>query len=177
MHLSARIAITVASVILAAPAAHAQQQQPPATPQSSSAPADEPERENHPVLMYIPNRIFDILDIVRLRVRVGPGLALGARVTEAVDANIGAYTSIFAGIPGPRGRPRINLPVGVENYAGIEVVVGTSDEKATAPHYGALEVGAGFQAAILGLDLGIDPGEILDLATGLLFIDIIGDDY
>jgi hypothetical protein len=167
MHLAACTAIAVTFVILAAPAARAQEQQTPAPQGTSSTPADEPEREKHPVLMYIPNRIFDILDIVRLRVRVGPGLAVGARATEAVDVNLGAYTSIFVGVPGPRGRPRINLPIGVE----------TSDEKATMPHYGGLEVGAGFQAVILGLDLGIDPGEILDLATGLLFIDIMGDDF
>jgi hypothetical protein len=105
-------------------------------------------------------------------------LALGARLTEALDANVGAYTTLFVGIPGPRGRPRLNLPIGVENYAGAEAsVVGTGDENRTGPSYGALEVGAGFQALILGLDIGVDPGEIVDLATGLLFIDIIGDDY
>jgi hypothetical protein len=178
MHLTARTAIAVTFLILAVPAARAQEQQATSQTTTSTTSSGEPEREKHPVLMYIPNRIFDILDILRLRVRVGPGLAIGARATEAVDANLGAYTSIFAGIPGPRGRPKINLPVGVENYAGVELsVVGTNDNKGTAPHYGALEVGAGFQAALLGLDLGIDPLEILDLATGLVFLDLIGDDF
>ena len=180
MQVVVRTALALALLALSAPLARAQAQEPPPpapSPQGSAAPS-EPKRERHPVLMYIPNRIFDILDIVRLRVRVGPGLAVGARATEAVDANLGAYASIFAGIPGPRGRPKINLPIGLENYAGAEVsVVGTSDEGSHRPHYGALEVGAGVQAAILGLDIGIDPGEIVDLATGLLFIDIIGDDY
>jgi hypothetical protein len=174
-----RTALALTLLALAAPGARAQEQQttPPA-PTSQSEPAPEPKRERHPVLMYIPNRIFDILDIVRLRVRVGPGLAVGARATEAVDLNLGAYTSIFAGLPGPRGRPRLNLPIGIENYAGAEVsVVGTKDGGDSGPHYGALEVGAGFQAGIIGLDIGIDPGEILDLASGLVFVDLVGDDY
>lgn len=184
MQVTVRTALAVASLVLAAPVARSQEQQPaPPTPAptsgSTSTSTSEPERERHPVLMYIPNRIFDILDIVRLRVRVGPGLAVGARVTEAADVNVGAYTSIFVGLPGPRGRPRMNLPIGIENYAGAEVsVVGTPDEGGPhAPHYGALEIGAGFQAAILGLDIGIDPGELVDFATGLLFIDLVGDDY
>ena len=181
---SIRSALALASIALscfalAAPAARADEPQ-PAEPQpaAETKPAPAPERVRHPVLMYIPNRIFDLLDIVRFRVRVGPGFAVGARATEAVDANLGAYTTVFAGLPGPRGRPKLNLPIGIENYLGAEVsVVGTSDEGGRRPHYGALEVGAGFQAAILGLDIGIDPGELLDFAAGLVFIDLVGDDY
>ena len=130
------------------------------------------------LLWYLPNRIFDALDIVRLRVRVGPGIAVGARVTEAVDVGIGAYSTLFAGAPGPRGRSRANCPLGIEDYVGAEVSVagGESENEPTGPNYGALEVGVGFQAAIVGLDFGIDPGEILDLGLGFLFLDIIPDD-
>jgi hypothetical protein len=134
--------------------------------------------EDNSLLMYLPNRVFDLLDIVRARVRLGPGIAVGARATEAVDAELGAYTSVFAGLPGPRGRPRLNLPIGVENYTGVEVSVasGGTDNDRTGPNYGALEFGAGFHAGLLGLDLGVDPGELVDFATGLLFIDLIDDD-
>ena len=130
------------------------------------------------LLLYIPNRIFDVLDIVRLRVRVGPGIAVGARVSEAVDVSIGAYTSVFAGAPGPRGRSRANCPLGIENYVGAELSVagGEAENEPNGPNYGALEVGVGFQAAIVGLDFGIDPGEILDLGLGFLFLDLIPDD-
>jgi hypothetical protein len=157
---------------------------PTETPQTEPAPAPVPapqevERTRHPVLMYIPNRIFDALDLVRLRVRVGPGLTVQARATDALDVVLGAHATVFAGVPGPRGRPRINLPVGVETFAGAEVsVVGSKTEQGwSKPYYGHLEVGAGFQAAILGLDLGIDPLEILDFAAGILFLDLLDDDY
>ncbi len=29
------------------------------------------------IVLYIPNRVFDILDIIRLRLRVGPGISAG----------------------------------------------------------------------------------------------------
>jgi hypothetical protein len=137
------------------------------------------EAKKHPVLMYIPNRIFDVLDLARARVRVGPGFTVQARATQALDVVLGAHATVFAGIPGPRGRPRINLPIGVETFAGAEIsVAGDSTEEGwSKPYYGPMEVGAGFQAAIIGLDVGIDPLEIFDLVAGILFFDPLGDDY
>jgi hypothetical protein len=38
-------------------------------------------------------------------------------------------------------------------------------------------VGAGFQAAIVGIDVRVDAVEILDLVLGLFFIDLTGDDF
>ena len=53
-------------------------------PQQQPAPA---ERQGHSLahtlLFYIPNRVLDAVDIVRLRVRVGPGVALGARAATS----------------------------------------------------------------------------------------------
>jgi len=130
------------------------------------------------ILLYLPNRLFDLLDIVRLRVRGGPGFAVGVRATEAVDAQVGVYTSVFAGIPGPRARRRINLPVGLENYAGAEIsaAAGSSDRGLTGPNYGTLEFGGGFQFGLLGLDVGVDPGELADFVTGFFLIELVEDD-
>jgi hypothetical protein len=181
IHRIAFAALALSAALLAVPRPGACDET-PAMPQAEPAPTPAPqevERERHPVLMYIPNRIFDILDLVRLRVRVGPGLTVQARATDAVDVVLGAHATIFAGLPGPRGRPRINLPLGVETFAGAEAsVVGNKTEEGwSKPYYGHLEVGAGFQAAILGLDLGIDPLEIFDFAAGIVFLDLLDDDY
>jgi hypothetical protein len=134
--------------------------------------------EESTALLYLPNRLFDLLDIVRLRVRVGPGFAFGVRATEAVDAQAGLYTSVFAGVPGPRDRRRANLPVGLENYAGAEIsgAAGRSDRGLTAPNYGTLELGAGFQAGLIGLDVGVDPGELIDFLTGFFLVELVEDD-
>jgi hypothetical protein len=131
------------------------------------------------LLFYVPNRIFDVFDLVRARVRVGPGLAVGIRATELADLNLGAYTTLYAGLPGPRGKPRIPLPVGVEVYAGAEVsVVDVSTEEGPfSPSYGPAEIGLGFQAAVLGLDLGIEPWDFVDLVLGLVLLDPNGDDF
>jgi hypothetical protein len=130
---------------------------------------------DHPVLMYLPNRIFDIFDIVRVRCRIGPGLAVGARVTKLTDVFAGGYATVWAGMPGPRGKPRIALPVGIEAKAGA----GVSLAQATAggPYYGVAEVGAGFQLLLFGFDFGVAPWDFVDLLAGFIFLDPVGDDF
>ena len=137
----------------------------------------EEERNKHPILFYLPNRIFDVLDVARARVRVGPGVGVSARVTKPASVAVGFYASIFAGLPGPRGGAKIPFPIGVENYAGADVsVMGVSTE-GFGPNYGVGEVGAGVQAGLFGIDVGIDPVEILDLVLGFVFIDFMDDDF
>jgi hypothetical protein len=44
-------------------------------------------------LMYLPNRIFDLTDIVRVQVRAGPGWAVSARATRYLPLFMGDYTA------------------------------------------------------------------------------------
>ncbi len=129
------------------------------------------------ILCYLPNRIFDLLDIVRARVRVGPGLAVGVRATELADVFVGGYTSLYVGLPGPRGRRALNLPVGFDTNGGIEV--GPADltaEDSGGVHYGAAEIGLGAQVAMVGVDVGFDALEVVDFIAGFLFLDFMDDD-
>lgn len=151
--------------------------QPGQTPPVCQAPPVK-ERERHPVLCYIPNRIFDVLDIVRARVRLGPGFSIGARVTEVADVFLGAHSTIYVGLRGSRGKPQVPWPMGVECNQGIEVSLldGTAedvDKPATDP----LEIGVETQLLVAGVNVAIEPMEILDLLAGLVFIDLRGDDY
>lgn len=129
----------------------------------------------HRLLFYIPNRIFDVFDLVRARVRVGPGVAVDARVTKYGDLYAGGYSTLFVGIHGPRTKPRIPWPIGFEARAGIEAT-SLADVASKGPTYGYGEVGVGFQAAIVGVDVGVDFAEVLDLVLGLFFVDLTGDD-
>jgi hypothetical protein len=131
----------------------------------------------HQLLWYIPNRISDLLDIVRLRLRVGPGFQIGARITEAVDLNVGGYTSIFIGIPGPRQAREFNWPFGFESLSGMEFMFwdGTASP-GDGPNYGLTEIGLGLQVVLVGLDLGVDVWEALDFVTGLVCVDPGEDD-
>jgi hypothetical protein len=132
----------------------------------------------HHIAFYVPNRIFDVLDVVRARARVGGGLAVGARATKVAAVFIGSYSSIYVGAQGPRGRPEVPWPFGVDEKTGIQVsVVDRSTSGDFGPRYSTTEVGAGFQLFGVGLDVGVDAFEILDLATGLLLIDLRDDDY
>jgi hypothetical protein len=133
----------------------------------------------HPILMYIPNRIFDVLDIVRARVRIGPGLSVGARVASIVTVFVGGHSTAYVGLPGPRGKPAVSLPFGLEDSSGpaLAPTRETKEEAAKHPYYGPMEIGAEAQAAIVGINVGVEPLEALDLLAGILFIDLKGDDY
>jgi hypothetical protein len=184
--LSTRVALGVLfSAALFAPAARAEEADAPARVTLQTETGSEPTEEDegrgigHRLLLYLPNRVFDVFDLVRARVRVGPGLGVGVRATEVADLNLGTYSTLYAGLPGPRGKPRIPWPVGLEVYAGAELSVAdaSTEESRFSPSYGPAEVGLGFQAALVGLDLGIEPWDLVDLALGFVLLDPNGDDF
>ncbi len=133
----------------------------------------------HPILMYIPNRIFDVLDIVRARVRLGPGISVGARVTSIVTVFVGGHSTAYVGVPGPRGKPEVSLPFGLEDNSGPALAPTKEGEEQAAkrPYYGPMEIGAEAQAVIVGVSVGVEPLEAMDLLAGILFIDLKGDDF
>lgn len=153
-------------------------------PRKADSSDDEQRPEEHPrhsiahqVLLYLPNRLLDVLDIVRVRVRVGPGVAASVRATKYVQAYLGAYGSVYGGLPGPRMRPMPRSPLGLEDSAGLKVsVFDATVDGGFGPDYSPTEVGAGVQLAILGFDVGIDPWEIVDFVGGILTFDVREDD-
>lgn len=169
---SARALVAIVSLIsLAGLAACASP--PPLRPTSKPPP---PQLEPEPTwgsawsaLKYLPNRLFDLTDIVRMQVRVGPGWALGVRATSFVPLFIGGYNATWVGIPGPRNRAKIPLPFGLDSQGGFGL--GASDE------YGAAEFGACAHLYMIGFDVGVDPRELLDFGAGLAGVDLSGDDF
>jgi len=132
----------------------------------------------HKLVWYIPDRALDLLDIVRLRVRVGPGLAVGVRATKVAQLYVGSYTAVYAGLPGPRRRSFPKFPIGLESYNGVAVSVAEATISGPiGPDYSPTEFGISLHPAIIGIDAGIDPVEIVDFLAGLLFIDLRDDDF
>jgi hypothetical protein len=131
----------------------------------------------HKIALYIPNRILDVFDVVRLRVRVGPGFAVDARATKVASAFVGSYVSAYVGLPGPRNRRLPKLPIGLESRNGVQAsVVDATVSGGIDPDYGPAEIGVGVQALIVGVDAGVEPLEFLDLLAGFFFIDLKDDD-
>ncbi len=131
----------------------------------------------HKIVLYIPNRILDIFDVVRLRLRVGPGMAVDVRATKVASAFVGSYASVYVGLPGPRNRRLPKLPIGLESRNGVQAsVVDATVSGGIDPDYGPTEIGVGVQALIVGVDAGIEPLEFVDLLAGFFFIDLKNDD-
>ncbi len=148
--------------------------------QEKAAPAESNDRHSalHKILFYLPNRVFDVLDIFRLRVRVGPGLAVGVRATELADIYLGSYATVFAGLPGPREEASLPIPVGLESHNGAEIsLLDATVDAGMGPGYTDSEFGVSFQAAVVGADVGFDPIEILDFICGIFTFDIRNDDF
>lgn len=130
------------------------------------------------LLYYVPNRLVDLVDIFRARLRIGPGLAVGLRVTDYGAFYIGDYNGMYLGLPGPRVPRHHRWPVGVEELRGIVIGgVDATDNTLWGPEYAPTEVTAGAHLLLVGADVGIDPLEFADFLSGLVFCDLVGDDY
>ncbi len=144
-----------------------------------AAAAEEKPRKSfmHKALFYLPNRLFDFVDIFRVRVRVGPGAAVDARMTVYAANFAGGYKSFYVGLPGPRLAPVLPCPFGREELVGLVVMgVEATDDTDYPPNYSVSECNLGAHFLFLGLDLGIDPIEIGDFLAGFFMIDVRGDD-
>jgi hypothetical protein len=69
------------------------------------------------------------------------------------------------------------LPIGVESRSGIQAsLIDATATDVVGPDYGPAEIGAGLQILIIGLDIGIEPYDFIDLLLGFSLIDLRGDD-
>lgn len=152
-----------------------------ARPETSGAVPRAPTRPEkslgHKILFYLPNRVLDLLDIFRLRLRVGPGVAAEARLTIYAANFAGQYQALYVGLPGPRLAPIWPKPAGLEEWKGLMVMgVDATDDSPHPPGYSISECNAGVHVLLLGLDFGVDPIEIGDFLTGFIMLDVRGDD-
>ncbi len=132
----------------------------------------------HQIVLWIPNRILDFFDMVRLRIRIGPGVSFGIRATEAADFFLGAHFTGWFGLPGPRNRRLPKLPFGMEASAGFEFsfIDLAPDIWLMRPDYGFYEGGFDMQIMVVGIAFGIDPYEVGDFFSGIVFYDAADDD-
>ena len=147
-------------------------EEPPPAKKSAHSPLDVAWK----VLAYLPNRVFDLTDIVRVQVRAGPGWAVSARATRWMPLFIGGYQATWLGLPGPRGRASVPIPFGIASQTGFSFGPAQSSDS-QMPNYGAGEFGAGGQLYMLGFDVGFDVVELADFFAGFACVDLSHDDF
>jgi hypothetical protein len=129
------------------------------------------------VVAYLPNRVFDLCDVVRLHLRIGTGWAAGARVTRYLPVFVGDFGALWIGVAGPRGHARVPWPVGTESQSGFEAGPAAAGSRAHSPVYGAGEIGAGGMVYLIGADVGVDVYELADFVAGFALVDFARDDF
>ncbi len=149
------------------------------------------------VLWYLPDRIFDIIDMFTIEINVGYQIGAGVWATRAVQ--VVAYTGATIGGGfyqkkqyGYRAEASFELmigPVGVSAVSGIRAGTGGIDytSRSTFLHtpgkpiyqeyrdYWA--IGAKVGIFVIGLEFEVHPLEIFDFLAGIILFDPMGDDY
>jgi hypothetical protein len=122
------------------------------------------------VLLYIPNRVLDLIDVFRVDVGVGASVGAVVRVTE--------YAQL-----GYRQMAPVSLRVG-DFGRQFPVLVETSNEIGVSPAFKqsadrdvcSAEIGLGGDLLIVGAYGGICLDELADFVGGLFLIDFKDDD-
>ncbi len=151
---------------------------PPAAPATRAA-LDDDESSGPPFLvqaaMWIPNRVLDALEIVRVGVGVGPGIGVDLRATEL--AQLSAMSGFGAGI-GWQGR--WHPPVLLDSRAFVAVgpltIGATSSNPLTAWKRTFWEVRVEAHAALVLAEVAVDFAEVWDFLAGIVFVDPAHDD-
>jgi len=129
-------------------------------------------------LWYLPNRLMDAADMFRVRLRLGPGFAAHARVTDYGAFYLGTYRSVYLGLPGPRYPNYFRPPWGPEELKGLVLFgVDATDLTPDGPEYSPTEIALGAHLGLAGAEAGFDPFELGDFLTGWFCIDFGEDDY
>lgn len=128
------------------------------------------------LLFYIPDRLLDLSDMFRVRLKLGPGWGATARLTDYGAFFAGDYNTVYVGLPGPRAPEKLRSPLGREQQRGMMLAgVAATDDVAHPPAYSQSELDVGLHM-LAGLEVGFDPMEFYDFLAGLLLFDPRGDD-
>jgi hypothetical protein len=148
-------------------------------------------------LLWLPDRVLDLLDVVTVGIHLGPGAFADAHVTRALQVSGGARTTGGLGLHehrslGMKSQAEAGLTlvaVGAQSYAGA--VVGTSGAHGAAdssrgvhdpaaPLYRQLRdywaIGASATALFLGFEVDLHPVQLADFAAGIVGLDFLNDD-
>ncbi len=139
-------------------------------------------------LLYLPNRVLDILDIVSLGIMAGPGLNVKAQLgTVATVCFPFAAVGVKAGW-NTHYMDDLNANNPLYLWLRYKPVTWGMDGKRSLPLLGFMELDIlrtkaapdefklGGHFLILGVDVGIRAVDVLDALTGFVLVDLNSDD-
>jgi hypothetical protein len=142
-------------------------QQPPV--QKPSEPGPSSPNAVDRVVYYFPSRAADLLDIWKINVAVGPGVAINFRPTKSLQIGLGAYYATRVGLHGRRS------PIWYEEsseggFDGMYYEGGNTER-------GFHEFGGTIHFLLIGFEMAFDIEEALDFGYGLFMSDPLDDDF
>ena len=122
------------------------------------------------ILLWVPNRVLDLIDVVKLDVGAGMSFGAVARITKFGQFGYRSLSPLSVRV-GLFGR---KLPVLVEHSSEFGIGPGFLQSSERTVCKG--EIGAGADLFIVGAYGGICVDELLDFVAGIFFLDVSGDD-
>lgn len=123
------------------------------------------------ILLYIPNRILDLLDVFRIDVGVGASFGAVVRVTEYGQVGYRQMMPMSFRV-GDFGR-RLPMMLETSNEFGVGPLYVPSSDREVCP----AEIGVGADAFVVGAYGGICLDEVVDFVAGIFLVDLKEDDY
>lgn len=126
------------------------------------------------VLLYIPNRLIDILDIVHVGYGVGPGFGLDIHLTRY--ARLDAVAGVDVGIAW-LGRHTDPFQYAAYARAGASVAQVPEPPHENMWRFPQWDIGIYAHALLDQAYVAVAPDEILDFFAGLITLDLKHDDF
>lgn len=122
------------------------------------------------VLLWIPNRIMDLIDIFKVDVGVGPSFGAVVRVTKYGQVGYRSVSPLSVRM-GLFGR---SAPFMLEHSSELGLGPGFIQSHDRTVCKG--ELGAGADLFVVGAYGGVCIDELIDFVAGIFFLDVSGDD-
>ncbi|HMO01387.1 MAG TPA: hypothetical protein PKD37_04505 [Oligoflexia bacterium] len=123
------------------------------------------------ILLWLPNRFLDVIDIFKIDLGVGPAVGGVIRVTNLGQAGYRQMLPLSVRL-GAFGRDKLPLQIETANEIGIGPAFSGSNKRNVCPG----EIGLGGDLFIAGGYVGICFDELIDFLGGIFLIDLKDDD-
>jgi len=125
------------------------------------------------VLMYLPNRVLDLGDVVHFGLEVGPGIGADAMFTEWLRAGAMKRWSKGMGYQTLRRSP---FKSSDEEYAELGPVFFANDIEGVPWVIDPWDIRLEAHLLAVGAHVAVNPAEIFDFFAGWFLVDTRGDD-